>query len=758
MDAEIKHQVGNEGKDGNEAEQKLAARLTADLAEPQHRFALYDPITKTPQIFANALKATEDADRLGALQINDLSENVHTSNINRVDREWQRDDGKTIQQIQASIDRESLGAIAARASLLLAAGNQIHPDLERQAALVDTLAMRRIQDTSWQDAAAVLIAANARNFPNYNTALHTSVPNAKVIAAHVAALNAADTQKVWDKENRKAAAMIEHGEMRIAEARSWNHEQAMQQLNRDISDIRDIEAGTSNDIHHYKLADMAVRAENNMYYATNLSAAAPDIWDAIRSDVLKHQQTERETSSTSQAQLNLSSETINTIEEGRTKQIDSAKDKPDETRTDKFVADLDARLASAELEELGWRNRTDINDVMRDMEILAGQDWQRAAELWDKYRPNDIDKPVFIDGDDVEERRTKSASIPRDADSEPASTQNRDSDKENKAFVPPEALLKRYLHADNKYYYRDDENKLAFHDKGKSLATEHNDAAIVHAMVELAQAKSWNSIKVKGSEEFKREAWLQATLKGIDVEGFQAREVDIARLKDMRKEEVRTTDKRQSQNTITETPERSAVADEPQPSTSDKQQIAIDAIKTVMRARGDSEKAVAMAAEIAFERFQSNRVYVGKLIEQGAAPYEYNPKNESSYYVKFHTAAGDKTIWGVDLKYALSESNAKPGDEIAMAYQGRKPVTVAVKDRDDQGKVVGVKEITSYRNIWDVRQMESLREEAKSRLAELAQNTDRQPLVKVYDRNAPRSEPRSEIVRESARNSERARG
>ena len=92
-----------------------------------------------------------------------------------------------------------------------------------------------------------------------------------------------------------------------------------------------------------------------------------------------------------------------------------------------FVADLDARMAKSELEELGWRNREDLDDVMRDLEILAAKNWQLAADLWDKYRPGEIDKPVFIDGNDIDEKKAeRGASSP-----EPESDQEkaRDTDR-----------------------------------------------------------------------------------------------------------------------------------------------------------------------------------------------------------------------------------------------------------------------------------------------------------------------------------------
>ncbi|RUR71883.1 hypothetical protein EJP67_33035 [Variovorax guangxiensis] len=449
---------------------------------------------------------------------------------------------------------------------------------------------------------------------------------------------------------------------------------------------------------------------------------------------------------------------------------------------ERFVQDLDSRMAKSELEELGWRDRTDLSDVMRDLEVLAGRDWQTAAKLWDKYRPGDIDKPIFIDGDDVDVVKP-STKAPQQVTEERANTVDRerspkDQDDDKKEFVTPEALRKRYLQADTKFYFRDDENRLAFEDKGKRLATDHNDPAIALSMVELAQAKGWNALKLKGSDEFKREVWLQASLRGMEVQGYEPRDVDRAKLADMRKEPVHAADK--AVNSIEQAtarakaveqperavaapekasvPEKAAVIDEHHRTLSEPQRLAVETLKGLLRARGDSEKAVDMAAELAAERFQTNRVHVGKVLEHGAAPYEHNKDNEQSYYVKLQTPAGEKTVWGVDLQRAMSESKSVVGDEVALAYQGKQAVTVQVKQRDSNGKVTGTADLVTNRNTWDVNRLENVREEVKHRLTEAARTTERQPLVKVYDRNAQRAEPTVEVVREPARNPERARG
>jgi putative DNA primase/helicase len=432
-----------------------------------------------------------------------------------------------------------------------------------------------------------------------------------------------------------------------------------------------------------------------------------------------------------------------------------------------FVEDLDSRMAKSELEELGWRNREDLDDVMRDLERLAHKDWHKAASLWDKYRPNDIDKPVFIDGDDIDAKRSPDAKREAANDDKVSASERGDTEAE---FMTPASIRKRFLQAEDKFYYREDDNKLAFEDKGQRLATAHNDPDVIRSMVELAEAKGWTSIKVKGTEDFKREAWLQASLKGLEVQGFQPKDVDLAKLEDLRKETDRKSER--GLNSIERSPERarstedrSDVApvrapaiDEQHHNLSKQQLAAIDALKGVMRGRGDSDKAVEMAASIAAERFQTSRVYTGKVLEHGEAPFEFAKDNKESYYVKLQTPQGERTVWGVDLPRAMAEGQVKVGDDVALAYQGKQPVTVKEPVKDEAGKVVGEREVVTHRNAWDMRRLEAIREEARERLEEAAGRAERQPLVKVYDRDAQRSEQRTQVVRQQERDTERARG
>ena len=92
----------------------------------------------------------------------------------------------------------------------------------------------------------------------------------------------------------------------------------------------------------------------------------------------------------------------------------------------------------------------------------------------------------------------------------------------------PEQVTKRFIRTDNRYYFPD--QTPAFVDRGTTLATRSENQEIVRAFVAIAQARDWQSIRVRGTLAFRQAAWAEAALAGIEVRGYQPSEVEQARL------------------------------------------------------------------------------------------------------------------------------------------------------------------------------------------------------------------------------------
>ncbi|MBW9105103.1 LPD7 domain-containing protein [Paraburkholderia phenoliruptrix] len=282
-----------------------------------------------------------------------------------------------------------------------------------------------------------------------------------------------------------------------------------------------------------------------------------------------------------------------------------------------------------------------------------------------------------------------------------------------KARVPleqaPERVRKRYLRAGNQYFLKDAPYQLAFEDLGPYLATEHNRPDVVESMVDMAAAKSWRRIRVSGHEAFRSEVWLQATVLGIEVSGYEPKPADLARLADARQTWLNNRIEADASVGTTGAPPKSNESIPPASvSTSrDGAQSMTVGASSALRSAAPSQYPVPEHLESRLpatsDEPEAPRRYAGELREHGHAPYQNNPARSDSYYVVFRDAAGvDQVVWGVDLERAVQESRAAPGDRVVLENQGRRLVTVKAPIFDSQGVMVGEDEKDVHRNTWQV--------------------------------------------------------
>jgi len=173
----------------NQGSKKPAERIKANLAETQHRFEISDPLTDATYRLQTAAAVTAKANKLGATRFQERSADGQVSQISKVDSEWTRSDGKSLADIQAEIDKDSVIAIAARAEQRKA-GQGVDAKTDKQMALADARDFRRIQNPGWQERAAVQIAENANTNPAYQAALEKAAPK---VAQEVKDIRARET-------------------------------------------------------------------------------------------------------------------------------------------------------------------------------------------------------------------------------------------------------------------------------------------------------------------------------------------------------------------------------------------------------------------------------------------------------------------------------------------------------------------------------------------------------------------------------------
>lgn len=336
----------------------------------------------------------------------------------------------------------------------------------------------------------------------------------------------------------------------------------------------------------------------------------------------------------------------------------------------------------------------------------------------------------------------------------------------------PKTLLNKYHLIDHKFHYRNDPDKVAFEDTGKTLKTETNDKEIVKSMVELAEAKKWDTIKVKGTEEFKRTVWLEASLKGMNVKGYEPKDVDIAMFNDLKKPEQeikniieRGEDKQKDipvkeqsiePKPVTQTPKE--VHQEKMQNLSEKEQAFLTIFDRKMQADNFTDKQRQVSMDQAIDKLHDKQIHVGKLVDHGQAPYKNNPKNDPSYFATLENEKGQKhTIWAKDLERTLKEQNIIKNDDIVLTYRGASKVEVSTKEVDSETGLPTGKRVPTIANRgqWEAKSLTKLKETTEKALtkndqtklqiqhtAELKQSHSfSQPKIQSYNVTAPKQQP-----------------
>jgi len=261
-----------------------------------------------------------------------------------------------------------------------------------------------------------------------------------------------------------------------------------------------------------------------------------------------------------------------------------------------------------------------------------------------------------------------SAAAPLRPAPERAGAQGGEPKRKVEQWVVPEAVQRHFVQVENKFYFGDGE--LAFTDRRQKLTTRSENAQVIADLVSVARARGWEHIAVGGTERFRREAWMAAQREGLAVSGYKPSKFDQAQL-------VRELGHQKPDGRVaTENAQRQS-----------------------SRLMGEAEP---------------SRVVSGRLADHGAAPYQHDPHEPMSYFVRIETARGVQTVWGVDLDRALRESLSQPkrGDEIVLRAVRRDAVTVRREGADND-----VLEKSAHRNRWSIETKKFLQE--RQRIAQV---------------------------------------
>ena len=314
------------------------------------------------------------------------------------------------------------------------------------------------------------------------------------------------------------------------------------------------------------------------------------------------------------------------------------------------------------------------------------------------------------------------------------------------------------------------QGRVAFVDAGKSLITELEDKSTIRAMVEVAIAKNWKEITVSGSDDFRRNAWVEASLNGLQVRGYDPLEADkqlLAELRD-RLPRPRPQDPQQAPaqpNAVSVAQREQSLAEPRQPVVQPvlqpghqparaQRHIDGDSLtlqeKTVLdnsRAFLDSRALGPQFTEATLRELESKlrgeRVYVGEIVDHGKAFYRFDKKNDDSYFVTLKTPSGEQVVWGKGLAEAVRERSV--GEQVVLQNIGKRNVTVEGGLRNEEGVLMSTQTKGSRLNEWQAEPLSRYSVQARADL--MNKSAPREPALGVYDIKAPRAPAPSDRTR-----------
>jgi Large polyvalent protein-associated domain 7 len=318
-------------------------------------------------------------------------------------------------------------------------------------------------------------------------------------------------------------------------------------------------------------------------------------------------------------------------------------------------------------------------------ELAPGADSSRSSSRRSAWPDSPRQEPVNSIG--VARTRQRSAPEqkipPEGARSGPESSSP--ARRSSQEVVVSERIRERYVQVGRRLHFQDGD--LALHVRQTRTTVHSQNSEVIRDALEIERARAGGApLRLRGTAEFRAEAWTQAQLAGIEVRGYRPSDLERAKLaRTISQEQRRARDI--ANGRAPEEPDRELPAQSP----------TVGQRRLAERERGTPDE---------------GRLYRGILREQGAANYKHDPKEAMSYYAKLDTSSGQQVIWGKDLERAIKDSlsRVKEGDQVTIQHAGERAVTVPRRLQDAKGNFIREEAVTAYRNRWIVETRDFLRQ------------------------------------------------
>lgn len=603
----------------------------------------------------------------------------------------------------AAVERDALRAIERQHhGLMRVPRDALSVAQARDAVRHDVASMSTVKADAARDQAAVSVGDNARNQAFYRAELHRQAPE---LARQAQAALAENERRMTEQEHRKAAELASRQLATAERAAAWTPEQAADQVRKDVASLRTADATE----RHHTTGDMVLSAQRSQTYGQTLAKEAPDVAREV---------------------------------EAR-RERDAAERAAVERRQDDIRAAAQSRAALIDAAALAAVANVRARETARVVEQLASSPDSTTPQLREARQARQVPPldPRVAAPDDPDIVAQRARAIKRPVTEDQLS----------------QALLARFIVSHEKrglldprsteFTFRNgaEQGRVAFVDAGKALSTERDDQATIRAMIEVATAKNWKEITLSGADDFRRHAWIEASLLGLKVRGYEPRAADQQFLAEQHKRnqpanvitaaelEPKRDQQRESATPLAEpAPPRKHVNGD---ALTAHEKTVLDHSRAILDAKALGDQFTQAALRELESKLRGERVYVGEIVDHGRAPYQFDKNNDDSYYVTLQTRAGEQVIWGKGLAEAVQERSA--GEQVVLQNIGKRDVTVQERVRDAQGHVVGTRPKESQLNAWKSELLSRFSEKARTDFAN--RSAARQPSLGVYDAKAPRA-------------------
>ena len=601
----------------------------------------------------------------------------------------------------AAVERDALRVIKRQNYDLILVLRDALPVAEARKAVRDDVArIGTIQAEVARYQAAVSMGDNARNQATYRAELQIQAPD---VAKEAKAASTENDRRIAEQENRKTAEFASMQLAKAERAASWTPEQAADQARKDAASLRTVDAA----VRHHVTGDMAIAVERSQAYRETLAKDTPDVAREIEA--------RRERDAAERAAAEQRKENISTAAQSRAALIDAA--------ALAAVANVRTRETARVVEQLARSPDTatpQLRDAQqalkappRDAHVAAPEDPDLAAQrAWAIKRP-------------VAEAELSQALLTR--------------------FIVSHEKRGLLDKGSTEFTFRNgqEQGRVAFVDAGKALSTERDDKATIRSMIEVATTKHWKEITLSGTDEFRRNAWIEASLSGIKVRGFEPRAADQQILAELQRNKpvnvitaVEHAPKRDQPRELARplaepVPQRKHIDGDAMTA---HEKTVLDNSRAILDSKALGDSFTQAALRELESKLRGERVYVGEIVDHGRAPYQFDKDNDDSYFVTLKTRAGEQVIWGKGLAEAMQERSA--GEQVVLQNIGKRDVIVQERVRDAQGQVVSMRPKESHLNAWKSEPLSQFSEQARTDFSN--RSATRQPSLGVYDAKAPR--------------------